>query len=90
MKNNITYPRKETNISRILARLLIGEVLDHRKGDRETGSYRLAGPISALGKDHNWHIERKDLIYNSRDPIGRRATYTEYWLPSSLIKWAIN
>lgn len=88
MTSHTTYPRPSTISARCLARLLLGERLSHRDGDSATGSYRLAGLVHYLEQVHGWPIARTTIIEDSKDPAGRKAEYTEYWLEDALIKWA--
>ncbi len=88
MKRNISYPRKSTISGRYLARFLLSEKLKHRNADCMSGSYRLAGHVNYLERQHNWKFLRDELTEDSADPTGRKATYTEYQLPPDLIEWA--
>lgn len=87
MSFNNTYPRPSTISARCLARMLLGERLSHRDGDNATGSYRLAGLVHYLEQVHGWPIARTTIIEDSKDPAGRKAEYTEYWLEEALIQW---
>lgn len=86
--NNISYPRQKSIAARYLARMLKGERLAHRAADSCAGSYRLAGYVHYLEKKHNWEFERAEFADDTRDPTGRRAIYTEYYLSDEMIKWA--
>ncbi len=88
MKANITYPRQASIAGRHLARFLVGEKLKHRDADKSSGSYRLSGYVHYLEQKHGWTIERCVVTDDSYDPIGRKAIYTEYWLPYFLIQRA--
>ena len=88
MKKNVSYPRMGSQMSRVLARLLNGEVLDHLGTEINTGSYRLAVTINYLGTKHEWVINREEVKLQAPDPIGRDATYMRYWLSDDEIKRA--
>lgn len=88
MTANISYPKPGYLSARYLARFLQGETLKHREADQATGSYRLAAHVHYLQEKHGWHIERREVTAETKDPTGRAAKYMEYWLPGWLIKWA--
>lgn len=88
MSLSISYPKANCLCARYLARFLQGETLKHRGADSATGSYRLASHVHYLQDKHGWQIERREVTEATRDPIGRAATFMEYWLPTSLIAWA--
>lgn len=88
MKLDISYPRKSTISGRYLVRFLLGETLKHRIADGMSGSYRLAGHVGYLEHKHSWKFLRNEVTEESADPTGRKATYTEYQLPTTLIEWA--
>lgn len=88
MKPNITFPRKNSLAGRTLARLILGEILDHRHADFISGSYRLAAHIWYLESKHNWSIFRYEQPEPTPDPIGRSAVFVCYMLTEEVIEWA--
>lgn len=88
MKANISYPRKNSLAGRTLARLILGEILDHRHADFISGSYRLAAHIWYLEFKHHWSIFRYEQPEPTPDPIGRSAVFMCYMLTEEVIEWA--
>lgn len=88
MSYNTTYPKEHSLAARCLARMLTGETLTHRNADNAAGSYRLASFIHYLCKQHHWIFNRQEFPDDTRDPVGRSATYMQYSLPKELIQWA--
>lgn len=88
MKANISYPRKNSLAGRALARLILGEILDHRHADFISGSYRLAAHIWYLESVHHWSIFRYEQSEPTPDPIGRSAVFMCYMLTEEMIAWA--
>lgn len=88
MRVNISYPRKKSLAGRTLARLILGEILDHRHADFISGSYRLAAHIWYLESVHHWSIFRYEQLESTPDPIGRSAVFMCYMLTEELIGWA--
>lgn len=74
-------------ISRVAARLLRGERLDHRTIDKHCGSYRVASPISQLRRKYEWDIRTEQVLRTTRDPVKRHAHYTIYWLDESVMQF---
>ncbi len=92
-----TYPRKKCIAGRVAARLAQGQIINHREVDFLTGSYRLAGYIHYLEESHHWQIMRRQITEATRDPTGRKAVFTEYFLSIGFLntldeplEWAMN
>jgi len=78
---------KLTQIARVAARLIRGEVIDSRGIDKELGSYRAAtAHVSTLKIKYEWDIPRKPIKRLTSDQIERFADYTIYWLDEKTIK----
>lgn len=88
MKANISYPRKNSLAGRALARLILGEILDHRHADFISGSYRLAAHIWYLESVHHWSIFRYKQLEPTPDPVGRNAEFKRYMFTEEMISWA--
>jgi len=72
------FPRTNSLPGRALARLLKGQHLTHRSFQRETSSYRLAHFIFVL-HGYGWAVQSVEKVGQTKDPTGRKATYSEYF-----------
>ena len=77
---NIKFPRVNTIEARAFKRLLPeGRTLSHREFDSISHTYCLRGCIDSL-RDKGWTIVNHDEAVITKDPVPRKATFTQYEL----------